>query len=117
MITGYIVEEMLPLHTVESLSFRRILNKIPVWQKSSSADRKTFLISVTLTWKWSLKGHSRVWNIFPRLPTFGVFRITDIPVAELNTVCTRFGIKCFTDRENLFLFVLSEEMSNVFFSF
>ncbi len=30
-------------------------------------------------------------------------RITDIPVAELNTVCTQFGIKCFTDRESLFL--------------
>uniref|UniRef100_A0AAZ1Y1Y5 BED-type domain-containing protein n=1 Tax=Oreochromis aureus TaxID=47969 RepID=A0AAZ1Y1Y5_OREAU len=30
-------------------------------------------------------------------------RITDIPLAELNTVCTQFGIKCFTDREYLFL--------------
>ena len=30
-------------------------------------------------------------------------RITDIPVAELNTVCTQFGIKCFSDREYLFL--------------
>ncbi|KAL3979254.1 MFS transporter (acetyl-CoA transporter) [Sarotherodon galilaeus] len=29
--------------------------------------------------------------------------ITDIPLAELNTVCTQFGIKCFTDREYLFL--------------
>ncbi|XDV25468.1 hypothetical protein PO909_029384 [Leuciscus waleckii] len=30
-------------------------------------------------------------------------RITDIPVAELNTVCAQFGIKCFNDREYLFL--------------
>ncbi|CAI5694081.1 unnamed protein product [Oreochromis niloticus] len=30
-------------------------------------------------------------------------RITDIPLAELNIVCTQFGIKCFTDREYLFL--------------
>ena len=31
MIAGYIVEEMLPLRTVEFPSFRRILNKIPVY--------------------------------------------------------------------------------------
>ncbi|KAL4007527.1 hypothetical protein ACER0C_001379 [Sarotherodon galilaeus] len=43
MIAGYIVEEMLPLRTVESLSFRCILNKIPVCgKKAALPDRKTF---------------------------------------------------------------------------
>ncbi|KAL4007318.1 hypothetical protein ACER0C_001170 [Sarotherodon galilaeus] len=39
------------------------------------------------------------WNSFHD----ALSRITDIPLAELNTVCTQFGIKCFTDREYLFL--------------
>uniref|UniRef100_A0AAZ1XY44 HAT C-terminal dimerisation domain-containing protein n=1 Tax=Oreochromis aureus TaxID=47969 RepID=A0AAZ1XY44_OREAU len=39
------------------------------------------------------------WNSFHH----ALSRITDIPLAELNTVCTQFGIKCFTDREYLFL--------------
>uniref|UniRef100_A0A3B4GFE3 HAT C-terminal dimerisation domain-containing protein n=1 Tax=Pundamilia nyererei TaxID=303518 RepID=A0A3B4GFE3_9CICH len=39
------------------------------------------------------------WNSFHD----ALSRITDIPLAELNIVCTQFGIKCFTDREYLFL--------------
>uniref|UniRef100_A0A3Q4MX68 BED-type domain-containing protein n=1 Tax=Neolamprologus brichardi TaxID=32507 RepID=A0A3Q4MX68_NEOBR len=39
------------------------------------------------------------WNSFHD----ALSRITDILLAELNTVCTQFGIKCFTDREYLFL--------------
>ncbi|KAL3991392.1 C-C motif chemokine 4 [Sarotherodon galilaeus] len=42
---------------------------------------------------------STQWNSFHD----ALSRITDIPLAELNTVCTQFGIKCFTDREYLFL--------------
>ncbi|KAL4008952.1 hypothetical protein ACER0C_002804 [Sarotherodon galilaeus] len=43
MIAGYVVEEMLPLRTVESPSFRCILNKIPVCgKKAALPDRKTF---------------------------------------------------------------------------
>ncbi|XP_042069247.1 uncharacterized protein LOC121812104 isoform X1 [Haplochromis burtoni] len=43
MIAGYVVEEMLPLRTVESPSFRCILNKIPVCGKKAALhDRKTF---------------------------------------------------------------------------
>lgn len=42
-IAGYIVEEILPLRTVESSSFRLILNKIPVCgKKEALPDRKTF---------------------------------------------------------------------------
>uniref|UniRef100_A0A3Q4MDV2 HAT C-terminal dimerisation domain-containing protein n=1 Tax=Neolamprologus brichardi TaxID=32507 RepID=A0A3Q4MDV2_NEOBR len=39
------------------------------------------------------------WNSFHD----ALSRITDINLAELNTVCTQFGIKCFTNREYLFL--------------
>ncbi|XP_019216869.2 uncharacterized protein LOC109202836 [Oreochromis niloticus] len=42
---------------------------------------------------------STQWNSFHD----ALSRITDIPLAELTTVCTQFGIKCFTDREYLFL--------------
>uniref|UniRef100_A0A3Q4MC22 BED-type domain-containing protein n=1 Tax=Neolamprologus brichardi TaxID=32507 RepID=A0A3Q4MC22_NEOBR len=42
---------------------------------------------------------STQWNSFHD----ALSRITDIPLADLNTVCTQFGIKCFTDREYLFL--------------
>uniref|UniRef100_A0A8C1V5X7 HAT C-terminal dimerisation domain-containing protein n=1 Tax=Cyprinus carpio TaxID=7962 RepID=A0A8C1V5X7_CYPCA len=43
IIAGYIVEKMLPLRMVESPSFMRILNKIPVCgKKEALPDRKTF---------------------------------------------------------------------------
>uniref|UniRef100_A0A8C5BHX1 BED-type domain-containing protein n=1 Tax=Gadus morhua TaxID=8049 RepID=A0A8C5BHX1_GADMO len=44
LVAGYVVEEMLPISTVESPSFRRIINKIPTTSKTGGAmpDRKTF---------------------------------------------------------------------------
>lgn len=53
MIASYVVEEMLPLRTVESPSFRRILNKIPVCgKKAALPDPKTFssYLDKTLTY-------------------------------------------------------------------
>ena len=45
LVASYIIEEMLPVSTVESSSFRNILSKIPItgngW--SPSSDRKTFM--------------------------------------------------------------------------
>ena len=43
LVASYVVEEMLPLSTVESQSFRKILGKIPIAERDQPySDRKTF---------------------------------------------------------------------------
>ena len=41
LVAGFIVEDMLPLATIESARFRKRLDKIPATRKPTS-DRKTF---------------------------------------------------------------------------
>ena len=43
LVAGYVVEEMLPISTVESPTFRKIINKIPMARSCRGLpDRKTF---------------------------------------------------------------------------
>lgn len=65
-----------------------------LWTKAKRSSVASFFLKKKLIVPTSTR-----WNSFHD----ALSRITNIPVAELNTVCTWFGIKCFMDREYLFL--------------
>ena len=69
-----------------------------LWTKANRSSVATELVE-NFSKKKLIVPTSTRWNSFHN----ALSRITDIPVAELNTVCTQFGIKCFSDREYLFL--------------
>nr|XP_055057217.1 uncharacterized protein LOC129441571 [Misgurnus anguillicaudatus] len=69
-----------------------------MWTKANRSSVASELVENFFKKKLIVPTSTR-WNSFHD----ALSRITDIPVAELNTVCTQFGIKCFTDREYLFL--------------
>ncbi|KAL4009585.1 hypothetical protein ACER0C_003437 [Sarotherodon galilaeus] len=69
-----------------------------MWTKASRSSGASELVDNFFKKKLIVPVSTR-WNSFHD----ALSRITDIPLAELNTVCTQFGIKCFTDREYLFL--------------
>jgi len=69
-----------------------------LWNKASRSSVASELLECFFSKKLVVPTSTR-WNSFYD----ALSRITEIPVAELNAVCTQFGIKCFTEREYLFL--------------
>lgn len=69
-----------------------------LWTKANRSSVASELVDNFFKKKLIVPTSTR-WNSFHD----ALSRITDIPVAELNTVCAQFGIKCFNDREYLFL--------------
>lgn len=92
------VEKWLQANESKALYRSAISKCSALWTKANRSSVASEIIE-NFSKKKLIVPTSTRWNSFHD----ALSRVTDIPVTELNTVCTQFGIKCFTDREYLFL--------------
>ncbi|CAL8282414.1 unnamed protein product [Merluccius merluccius] len=111
MVGHYVVEEMLPVNTVDSPSFRTIISKIPTSNDAELPHRTCFssyLDKQYETMEANLKAalHENSCQLSMRVmprPRLCFLHTTEVPMNELNTLCTKLGVKCFKEREYQFL--------------
>ncbi|XP_047242658.1 uncharacterized protein LOC124881166 [Girardinichthys multiradiatus] len=93
------VEKYLTSHAESKAVYRSSTAKCTaLWTKSSRSTLASEAVEEVSKRKFLVPTSTR-WNSF----FDAVKRIAEIPMSELNTLCTKLGVKCFIDREYQFL--------------
>ncbi|KAK1888644.1 putative AC9 transposase [Dissostichus eleginoides] len=99
LISGNDVEKWVTSNTESKSVYRSATGKCSaLWTKASRSTVASYLVEDTCRRKLIVPTSTR-WNSFHD----ALSRITDIPIPELNTLCSRLGIKALTEREHQFL--------------
>ncbi|KAI4890782.1 hypothetical protein NFI96_007797, partial [Prochilodus magdalenae] len=99
LISSNDVEKWLPTNSESRVVYRSVTAKSSaLWTKTSRSSIASELVEDVIKRKLIVPTATR-WNSFYD----ALYRITEIPITELNTIFSQLGLKCITEKEYQFL--------------